>query len=87
MVHLPMSDPDHEKRGSSSVTGPDKPPEAEADLVGLAARVSALSGSGLSSELSTDLALEIVLNQIAEQACWATGATSAAIVLEHNGQN
>jgi putative methionine-R-sulfoxide reductase with GAF domain len=36
--------------------------------------------------LSTDLALEIVLNQIAEQACWATGATSAAIVLEHNSE-
>ena len=86
MVHLPMSDPDHEKRGSSSVTGPDKPPEAEADLVGLAARVSALSGSGLSNELSTDLALEIVLNQIVEQACWATGATDAAIVLERNGE-
>jgi putative methionine-R-sulfoxide reductase with GAF domain len=86
MVHLPMSDPDHEKPGSSSVTGPDKPPEAESDLVGLAARVSALSGSGLSNELSTDLALEIVLNQIVEQACLATGATDAAIVLERNGE-
>jgi putative methionine-R-sulfoxide reductase with GAF domain len=86
MARLPMSEPDPKKPDAASPSAPDKSPEAESDLAGLAARVSALCGSGLSSELSTDLALEIVLNQIAEQACWATGATSAAIVLEHNGE-
>ena len=86
MAHLPMSEPDPKKADAASPSAPDKSPEAESDLAGLAARVSALCGSGQSSELSTDLALEIVLNQIAEQACWATGATSAAIVLEHNGE-
>ena len=86
MVHLPISGPDPAKPGSSSASGLDAPPEAESDLAGLAARVSALSGNGLSNELSSDLALEIVLNQIVEQARWATGATDAAIVLERHGE-
>jgi TonB family protein len=58
----------------------------EADFVRLAARFSAESGGGLSPELSADLALEIVLNQIGEQACLATGATGAAIVLKRGGE-
>jgi TonB family protein len=81
-----MSGPDPAKPGSSSASGPDAPPEAESDLAGLAARVSALSGSGLSDELSTDLAFEIVLNETVKQACWATGATDAFIVLELDGE-
>lgn len=55
--------------------------EPETDLAELAARFAAQSGGGLSTELSTDLALEIVFNEIVEQACLATGATGAAIVL------
>ena len=58
----------------------------EADLADLATRFSAHSGGGLSPELSADLALEIVLNEIVEQACLATGATGAAIVLEREGE-
>lgn len=54
---------------------------AETDLATLAARFSAHGGGNLSAELSTDLALEVVLNEIVEQACLATGATGAAIVL------
>src|SRR5271167_3158398 len=54
---------------------------AESDLGELAALFAAHSGGGLSAEVSTDLALEIVLNEIVEQACLATGATGAAIVL------
>ena len=38
-------------------------------------------GDGLSRQASADLALEIVLNEIVEQACLATGATGAAIAL------
>lgn len=58
----------------------------ETDFVGLAARFAAPSGGGLSPELSAELALEIVLNQIVEQACLATGANGAAIVLERDGE-
>lgn len=61
-------------------------PEPETDLAELAARFSAQSGGGLSPELSTDLALEIVFNEIVEQACLATGATGAAIVLWRDGE-
>jgi TonB family protein len=61
-------------------------PESETDLAELAARFSAKSGGGLSPELSTDLALEIVFNEIVEQACLATGATGAAIVLWRDGE-
>jgi TonB family protein len=53
----------------------------EADFEDLAARFSAQSGGGLSPELSAELALEIVLNEVVDQACLATGATGAAIAL------
>src|SRR5215813_11406012 len=55
------------------------------DLAELAAKFSAHGGTGLSPELSTDLALEVVLNEIVEQACLATGASGAAIVLKRDG--
>ena len=58
----------------------------DADLTDLASRFAAQSGGGLSPELSAELALEIVLNEIVEQACLATGATGAAIVLERGGE-
>jgi TonB family protein len=58
----------------------------ETDFSALAARFAEKSGGGLSAELSADLALEVVLNEIVEQACLATGATGAAIVLERDGE-
>ena len=65
-----------------------QPPEPsdETDFVDLAGRLAALSGGELSPELSADLALEIVLNEIVEQACLATGATGAAVVLRRAGE-
>jgi len=62
------------------------PAKFETDLADLAARFAAQSGGGLSPELSADLALEIVLNEIVEQACLATGASGAAIVLDREGE-
>ncbi|MGO9087470.1 MAG: TonB family protein [Terriglobales bacterium] len=59
---------------------------SEADFAQLAARFCAENGGGLSPELSANLALEIVLNEIVEQACLATGATGAAIVLKRNAE-
>jgi TonB family protein len=61
--------------------GPPEPAAPASDFAELAARFSVEGGGGLSPELSADLALEIVLNEIVEQACRATGATGAAIVL------
>jgi len=49
------------------------------DLVELAAKFTVHGGGPLSPEVSADLALEIVLNEIAEQACLATPASGAAI--------
>ncbi|MGA8867119.1 MAG: TonB family protein [Candidatus Sulfotelmatobacter sp.] len=97
MAQLPMWGPDPAKTGPSSASGglwitpeelaaPDALPPAESDLAELAAKFSAHSGGDLSKELSADLALEIVLNEIVEQACLATGATGAAIVLERDGE-
>ena len=56
------------------------------DVAELAARFSARSGGGLSPELAAVLALEIVLNETVEQACLATRATGAAIVLRRDGE-
>ncbi|MGA2858791.1 MAG: TonB family protein [Candidatus Sulfotelmatobacter sp.] len=60
--------------------------EPATDVAELAARFSAQSGAGLSPELAAVLALEIVLNEIVEQACLATRATGAAIVLRRDGE-
>jgi TonB family protein len=58
----------------------------ESDLAELVAKF-AVHGSGrVSPELSVDLALEIVLNEIVEEACLATGASGAAIVLARDGE-
>jgi TonB family protein len=59
---------------------------SESDLGELAALFSAHSGGTFSAEVSADLALEIVLNEIVEQACLSTGATGAAIILERDGE-
>jgi TonB family protein len=60
-------------------------PSFESDFADLAARFFSESGGGLSRQLSADLALEVVLNEIVEQSCLATGATGAAIVLQRDG--
>jgi TonB family protein len=85
----PTPDPDPSKPISSATqvlrTRPDDV-GFEADFADLAARFAAHSGGGLSPELSADLALEIVLNEIVEQACLSTGATGAAIALHRDGE-
>jgi TonB family protein len=86
---LPMPEPDPSKPISSATGALRARPEDasfEADFADLAARFAAQSGGGLSPELSADLALEIVLNEVVEQACLATGATGAAIALERGGE-
>ena len=54
----------------------------DADVRGLTSALAA-NGGGTSSK---DLALDLVLNQIVEQACLATGATGAAIALVREGE-
>jgi len=60
--------------------------ERESDFADLAAKFAAHGGGRVSPELSADLALEIVLNEIVEQACLTTRASGAAIVLERGGE-
>jgi TonB family protein len=62
------------------------PPDFESDLVELTARFSSPEGGHLSAELSSDLALEVVLNEIVEKACLVTGATGATIILQRDGE-
>ena len=65
-------------------TGPSQAqPLPETDLADLTARFAASGGPGLSSELSMELALEIVLHEIVEQTCLATGATGETVWLPH----
>jgi TonB family protein len=89
MSPRPLSGPDPSLPLSSATrvlrAGPDDA-AFEADFADLAARFAAQSGGGLSHELSAELALEIVLNEVVEQACLATGATGAAIVLQRDGE-
>jgi TonB family protein len=61
-------------------------PGSESDLGELAALFAAHGGGNFSAQVSAELALDIVLNEIVEQACLATGATGAAIILERAGE-
>lgn len=88
MPQPPRPEPDPSKPDLSAtgvLRGQPGDARFETDFAQLAA-CFAQSGSGLSPELSTDLALEIVLNEVVEQACLTTGATGAAIALERNGE-
>jgi TonB family protein len=58
----------------------------DTDFAVLVARFGAHGGGSLAPELCAELALEIVLNDIVEQACLLTGATGAAIVLPRDGE-
>jgi len=60
--------------------------KSETDFAELAACFTAPGAGGLAPELSAELALEIILNQIVEQACLATGADGAAIVLPRDAE-
>jgi TonB family protein len=84
-----MSGPDPSKTPlffHGALREPPSDAKFETDLADLATKFAAQGGGGLSPELSAGLALEIVLNEIVEQACLATGATGAAIVLERDGE-
>jgi TonB family protein len=94
MAHHPMYEFDPEKPGSSAAEGRAEShgvssgarTPGESDLAELAAKLTTRGGGGLSAAHSTDLALEVVLNEIVEQACLAIGASGAAIVLERGGE-
>jgi TonB family protein len=62
-------------------TSVQKDPAALDEISQLAALFAAHGGGHFSAEFSANLALEIVLNEIVEQACLTTGATGAAIFL------
>jgi TonB family protein len=61
-------------------------PEFESNLVELTAKFSSDEGGQLPADLSLDLALEVVLHEIVEQACAATGAGGAAVILQRDGE-
>jgi TonB family protein len=89
MAQFPTSDPDPSKPVLSATGVLRAQPDDtrfEADFAQLASCFAAHTGGSLSPELSSELALEIVLNEVVEQACLTTGATGAAIALERDGE-
>src|SRR3984957_19105668 len=93
MAPHPMSDPgwppaapDGPLPAPTSAGSRPNPAGFESDLAELAAKFAAHGGESFPADLSAELALEIVLNEIVEQACLATGATGAAVVLERDGE-
>jgi TonB family protein len=79
-------EPDSSKHEAIASGAPAVEPHFENDFAVLAARLSSQGGGGLPPEFSAELALEIVLNEIVEQACLSTGATGSAIVLRRDGE-
>jgi TonB family protein len=95
VAHYPIADPDSDGLDSASRENPliempragaGKSAGFESDLAQLTAKFSSDEGGHLSAELSADLALEIVLHEIVEQACAATGASGVAVILEWDGE-
>ncbi len=93
MAHHSIFDPDPSKPALSSSAGGVEgdaisPVEdvGKQELAELAAKFTVHGGGRVSPEVSADLALEIVLNEIAEQACLATPASGAAIVLKRDSE-
>ncbi len=82
----PRAAPDGPPSRAETASLPLDPARFESDLAELAAKFSAHGGGMFPADLSAELALEIVLNEIVEQACLATGATGAAVVLERDGE-
>jgi TonB family protein len=76
-------DEGNEGNGTSSQTAENI---GGSEVAELAAKFAAHAGGRMSPELSTGLALDVVLNEIVEQACAATSATGAAIILERDGE-
>src|ERR1700736_3911962 len=96
MAHYPIPEREPSRTASSAGRAPvtfvgDVPageaaPRRESDVADLAARFAAHGGGRVSVEVSAELALEVVLNEIVEQACLATGATGAAVLFERDGE-
>ena len=78
--------PAAEPSSTDSAPAPIASPSIQSDLAALAARFAAHGGGSFSAEFAADLAFDIVLNEIVEQASLATGATGAAIVLARDGE-
>lgn len=97
MAHysIPEPDPDPDDSDSSGELRSERiphygsasePVDFEADLAELTSKFASEECGHLSAELSADLALQVVLNEIVEQACVGTGAGGAAIILEREGE-
>jgi TonB family protein len=94
MAHHPMSQPSTPESSAGKlpvtfvggVPGLEAVPRLESDVAELTAKFTAYGGGKVSAETLADLALEVVLNEIVEQACLATGATGAAMLFERNGE-
>jgi TonB family protein len=92
MAHHSMPGPDSdeaESPGDASANGSVRIGDGEflslqSDLAELTAKFSSKQGGALSPELSRDLALEIVLNEIVQLACASTGAGGAAVILQRD---
>ncbi|HVI07254.1 MAG TPA: TonB family protein [Candidatus Binatia bacterium] len=80
MAHLPIPEPEREWQDHSA---PHRSPAPD-ELDELVARFA--KDGGLPIDAAVDLALEVVLHQAAEQACNATGANGAAVILERGGE-
>lgn len=84
MLRSPLRGPNSSNLDPSCAEKPPTDePSFDTDFAELRARFAERAGD-LPPDLSADLALEIVLNEIVEQACLATGASGAAIALKRD---
>jgi TonB family protein len=78
--------PEAAPASSSSSEGNSAGERQESDVAQWAAKFAAHGGGKIPAELSGELALDIVLNEVVEQAWLTTGATGSAIALVRDGE-
>lgn len=83
---IPDSDPSHPAAPSADVLSTKAAEDGsyDTDIAEFAASIAAQTDGGLFPDFS-DLALEIVLNEIVAHACLAVGVTGAAVMLKRDG--
>ncbi len=97
MAHYPIAEPDPDgfdvepsatnRSGEVFSRGPKPEPQhLEQELIELTTKFSSDEGGQLSAELSANLALEVILNEIVQRACITADASGAAVILERDGE-
>jgi TonB family protein len=99
LIPQPDADPERAARSAETPSGkqadPSNPSSSRSnhawkqksiDVASLMGKFASVGGGNLSVEHAAELALEVALNEIVQDACGETGAAGAAVILDRGGE-